>query len=118
MVAQNDISKPSWKLRRRAVFGTLVFAAFIILYVAIRWDDTSLASTLVLSMAGLMGSIVAAYTGFAVWEDRGLHNSYQENAMPTGHYGPQTPPAPHPDQHNNHPDQYNNMEASEHYVDQ
>jgi hypothetical protein len=64
---------PSWKLRRRAVFGTLVFSAIMIAYVAYRWDDTRLAETIVLSMAGLMGAIVAAYTGFAAWEDRAIY---------------------------------------------
>jgi multisubunit Na+/H+ antiporter MnhB subunit len=68
---------PSWKLRRRAVFGTLVFAAIMIAYVAYRWDDTRLAETLVLSMAGLMGAIVAAYTGFAAWEDRAIYGKQE-----------------------------------------
>lgn len=72
------LRQPTWKMRRRAVFGTLVFAAGIITAVTIRWDDTELAQTLVLSMAGLMGSIIAAYTGFATWEDR--------SAIQKGHY--------------------------------
>lgn len=61
---------PSWKLRRRAVFGSLLFAAGIIVYVGFRWDDTALAETLVLGAYGLMGAVVAAYTGFAVMDDR------------------------------------------------
>jgi hypothetical protein len=28
-------------------------------------------------MAGLMGAIVAAYTGFAVWEDRALYGKQE-----------------------------------------
>lgn len=94
MVAPQDASKPSWRLRRRAVFGTLVFAAFIILYVVIRWDDTQLAQTLVLSMAGLMGSIVAAYTGFAVWEDRGLYG--QQNQQGYSEFSSHQHPMQHP----------------------
>lgn len=77
------LRQPTWKMRRRAVFGTLVFAAGIITAVVVRWDDTELAQTLVLSMAGLMGSIIAAYTGFATWEDRG--------AIQQGHYDPEAP---------------------------
>lgn len=61
---------PSWKLRRRAVFGSLLFAAGIIVYVGFRWEDTALAETLVLGAYGLMGAVVAAYTGFAVMDDR------------------------------------------------
>ena len=53
-------NKPSWKLRRRAVFGSLIFAGIVIVYVSVRWEDTSLASTLVLGAFGLIGAIVAS----------------------------------------------------------
>ncbi len=62
-------AKPSWKLRRRAVFGSMLFGAAIVIYVAIRWDDTSLAQTLALSGFGLIGAVVAAYIGGAAYED-------------------------------------------------
>jgi uncharacterized membrane protein len=61
--------KPSWKLRRRAVFGSMVFGVAIIVYVAFRWDDTSLAQTLALGGFGLIGAVVAAYVGGAAYED-------------------------------------------------
>ena len=61
--------KPSWKLRRRAVFGSLIFAGAVIAYVLFKWDDTSLAQTAVLSAFGLIGAIVASYIGGAVYED-------------------------------------------------
>lgn len=60
---------PSWKLRRRAVFGSLLFGMAIIVYVAVRWDSTSLAETLALGAFGLIGAVVAAYIGGAVYED-------------------------------------------------
>lgn len=60
---------PSWKLRRKAIFGTLVFGAFIVTYVAFRWEDLRIAETLALGAFGLMGSVVAAYIGGAVYED-------------------------------------------------
>ena len=60
---------PSWTLRRRAVFGSLLFAAGVIVYVLVRWDDTSLAETLVLGSFGLIGAVVAAYIGGAAYED-------------------------------------------------
>jgi uncharacterized membrane protein len=63
------MKKPSWKLRRRAVFGSLIFAAGVISYVLFRWDDTALAQTVVLSAFGLIGAIVASYIGGAVYED-------------------------------------------------
>lgn len=70
MTTPPDSQGPSWKLRRRAVFGSLLFAAAIILYVGFRWEDTALAETLVLGAYGLMGAVIAAYTGFAVMDDR------------------------------------------------
>ena len=71
---------PSWTLRRRAVFGTLVFGAFIVTYVAFRWEDLRIAETLALGAFGLMGSVVAAYIGGAVYEDTKLyrHDDTQE----------------------------------------
>lgn len=47
----------------------MLFGAAIIVYVAIRWDDTSLAQTLALSGFGLIGAVVAAYIGGAAYED-------------------------------------------------
>ena len=70
-------AKPSWKLRRRAVFGSMLFGAAIIIYVAVRWDDTSLAQTLGLSGFGLIGAVVAAYIGGAAYEDVRLRPDQQ-----------------------------------------
>ena len=70
--------KPSWKLRRRAVFGSLIFAGLVIAYTAIRWESTSLAETLVISSFALIGTIVASYIGGAVYEDVKLTPKYKE----------------------------------------
>ena len=65
-------SKRSWKLRRRAVFGSLLFAGAVIIYVLVQWDDTSLSQTVILASFGLIGAIVASYIGGAVYEDTRL----------------------------------------------
>lgn len=70
-----DLGKPSWKLRRRAVFGSMLFAMGIIVFVLIKWDDTSLAQTLTLSSFALIGTVVAAYIGGAAYEDVRLHQT-------------------------------------------
>lgn len=67
------MKKPSWKLRRRAVFGSLIFCALVVLWVTIRWDDTRLAETLVISSFGLAGAVIASYIGGAAYEDVKLH---------------------------------------------
>lgn len=47
----------------------MLFGAAIVIYVAFRWEDTSLAQTLALSGFGLIGAVVAAYIGGAAYED-------------------------------------------------
>lgn len=64
---------PSWRLRRRATFGSMIFGGLIVSYVAFRWDSTSLAETLALGGFGLIGAVVAAYIGGAAYEDVRLH---------------------------------------------
>lgn len=65
----DDPQQPPWRLRRRAIFGSMVFGALVIAYCAIRWDDTSLAQTMVLGGYGLIGTVVAAYVGGAAYQD-------------------------------------------------
>ena len=69
---------PSWKMRRRAVFGSLIFGVAVIVYVMVRWDDTTLAETLVLASFGLIGAVVAAYIGGAAYEDVRLFKPERE----------------------------------------
>lgn len=61
--------KPSWKMRRRAVFGTLIFCAGIITYIVFFGSEKAVYETAVFSAFGLMGAIIASYIGGAVWED-------------------------------------------------
>ena len=75
---------PSWRMRRRAVFGSLMFGMAIVVYVTIRGVDSGLNETLALGGFGLIGAVVAAYIGGAAYEDVRLHapersNRYDEN---------------------------------------
>jgi len=78
-MSKQDISQPSWKFRRRAIFGSLIFSALIILYVAARWDDTQIGDTLALGAFGLMGAIVASYIGGATYQDVKLYRQSSLN---------------------------------------
>lgn len=60
---------PSWRLRRRAVFGSLLFGMLIVAYVTVRGVDSGLNETLALGGFGLIGAVVAAYIGGAAYED-------------------------------------------------
>ena len=64
---------PSWRLRRRAVFGSLVFGMLIVTYITVRGVDSGLNETLALGAFGLIGAVVAAYIGGAAYEDVRLH---------------------------------------------
>ena len=73
------MKQPSWRLRRRAVFGSMIFAGALLVYVAVRWDSTSLAETIALGSFGLIGTVVAAYVGGAAYEDVRLHRRQPED---------------------------------------
>jgi hypothetical protein len=69
-IAYNEyMQKPSWKMRRRAVFGTLIFCASIITYIIFVGNEKAVYETAVFSAFGLMGAIIASYIGGAVWDD-------------------------------------------------
>jgi peptidoglycan/LPS O-acetylase OafA/YrhL len=77
--------QPSWKLRRRAVFGSMVFGAMVVAYVALRWEDLRIAETLALGGFGLIAAVVAAYTGTAAYEDVRLYGKGQQDGQRDGH---------------------------------
>ena len=68
---------PSWKMRRRAVFTSMVFGMGIVIYTAIRWESPSLADTLAIGGFGIIGAVVAAYIGGAAYEDVRLRTTSQ-----------------------------------------
>lgn len=70
---------PSWKYRRRAIFGTLIFGALIILWVVFSGDSRSVLDTVVLAVSGLMGAALSVYTGAAAYQDVRLYKREEEN---------------------------------------
>ena len=72
-------SLPSWKLRRRAVFGSLIFCGVLVGWAVISAADTQVAETAVLGAFGMASVIVTAYIGGAVYEDVRLYKK-DENA--------------------------------------
>ena len=64
------IKRPSWAIRRRVIFATLVFCAFEILWITFMGADTAVASTIVLGAFGLAGSTIGSYVFGAVWDDK------------------------------------------------
>lgn len=62
----------------------MIFAGALLVYVAARWDSTTLAETLALGSFGLIGTVVAAYVGGAAYEDVRLYRRQPEDEDDVG----------------------------------
>lgn len=61
---------PSWKHRRRLVYGTSWLAAGMIVFAAATWrSDTQVAGQLIVGGVSLLSIVLTAYVGFATYED-------------------------------------------------
>ncbi len=61
---------PSWKHRRRLIYGTVVLAAAMIVFAAFTWrSDTQVAGQLIVGGVSLLSIVLTAYVGFATYED-------------------------------------------------
>jgi uncharacterized membrane protein YcjF (UPF0283 family) len=66
---KSNPSLPSWKLRRRAVFGSLIFCGVLIAWAVVTKADTQVAESAVLGAFATISVIISAYIGGAVYED-------------------------------------------------
>ena len=82
---------PSWKYRRRATFLVLYFGAAVLIYILLSDDARPVLDTVVLAVAGLMGSALSVYTGASAYQDVRL-SRYQRDPYA---YGPSTEDFPH-----------------------
>lgn len=61
--------KPSWFLRRIAIFGLLILCAGVVIYIVGWGEDNELHRTAVVWAFSSAVVIVASYAGFATMED-------------------------------------------------
>ena len=76
------MSKPSWKNRRRYIFASFAIGAIMLLgstFVALAGNGSDV-SDLVTGGVALVTLILTSYIFGAVWEDKSLHNSKEENS--------------------------------------
>ena len=75
------MSKPSWKNRRRYILVSFVIGAIMLLgsTVSALTGNGSDVSDLVTGGVALITLILTSYIFGAVWEDKSLHNSKEEN---------------------------------------
>lgn len=66
------IAKPSWKIRRAIIIGSLIFCAIVIGYLTFFGEDTRLAETIALCAFGMATTVISGYVFGAVIEDVSL----------------------------------------------
>lgn len=64
--------KPSWKIRQKIIFATLIYCAAMIFYLAIWAESTPLREQVVLALVGLVASVIGAYIFGATWDDKNV----------------------------------------------
>ena len=75
------MSKPSWKNRRRYILASFVIGGLMLIastIVALGGNGSDV-SDLVTGGVALISLILTSYIFGAVWEDKSLHNSKEEN---------------------------------------
>jgi len=75
------MAKPTWKNRRRYIFVSFIIGAIMLLgstLVALTGNGSDV-SDLVTGGVALITLILTSYIFGAVWEDKSLHNSKEEN---------------------------------------
>jgi len=60
----------SWRYRRIVVFGTLLFCYSLIVFLAVVEQSTPLRESIANGLLLLSGTVIGAYIGGAVWDDR------------------------------------------------
>jgi hypothetical protein len=75
------MAKPSWKNRRRYILASFVIGSFMLIgsTIAALSGNMSDISDLVTGGVALITLILTSYIFGAVWEDKSLHNSKEEN---------------------------------------
>ena len=81
--------RPSWKNRRRVIFGTLFFCAFCISFIMFKGDDTRVYETIVLGCFGMATSIIGFYVAGAAWTDVSIEKMKIDSGVPSQNRRPE-----------------------------
>lgn len=75
-----DSPGPSWKFRRKLIFGAYrLSVAMIIFGAATFFYDTGVSNNLVTGGIAILTIIIGAYTATATWQDIKMYNSKQDS---------------------------------------
>ena len=64
------MSDPRWTHRRRLVYGTVAFAALMVMIGALDWSDRQVSSQLVVGGVSLITLILSGYVFAATFDDK------------------------------------------------
>lgn len=67
-----QVYRGSWKIRRRIIYGTLLYCAGVVLYLVVWGSDTALHQQIALALVGLAGAVIGSYVFGAVWDDHSI----------------------------------------------
>lgn len=65
-----------WKHRRRLVYGTVLFAAAMVLVGALDWSDRVVSSQLVVGGVSLISLVLSGYVFAATFDDKWNRSGY------------------------------------------
>jgi hypothetical protein len=68
---------PRWQHRRRLVYGTVMFAAGMVLVGALDWSDRQVSSQLVIGGVSLITLILSGYVFAATFDDKWQRSDYE-----------------------------------------
>jgi len=75
-----DSSGPSWKFRRKLIFGAYRLSVAMIVFGAVTFFyDTNVSNNLVTGGIAILTIIIGAYTATATWQDIKMYNSNKDS---------------------------------------
>lgn len=77
---QSGTYRPTWKNRRRTIFGTLAYCAITSLYLINPWagPDVEVAKMALMMNAILAASVIGSYVFGATWDDKNVLASLKQ----------------------------------------
>lgn len=82
------MEKPSWRIRRRIIVGTLLYCAAMVFYLAVWGRSTSLEEAIATGLILLAGSVIGSYVFGAVWDDRNVMEARKREHTPPADFPP------------------------------
>jgi hypothetical protein len=79
---------PRWRHRRRLVYGTVAFAALMVLVGGLDWTDRQVSSQLVIGGVSLITLVLSGYVFAATFDDKWQRADHEPSDFDSPHSGP------------------------------